>query len=105
MTYGEGDIKYERNKSHRSLDTGEMNVRMGSFQESIPVRAFVSIVSHTKRNITKLVYRPASRRVCLSYRDISPTRQNVKQGREGGAITYNKGHGDGNENVCQCAWD
>jgi hypothetical protein len=84
---------------------GEMNVRTGLFQESIPVRAFVSIVSRTKRNITKLVYRPALRRVRLSYRTISSRRRNVKQGRGGGAITYDKGHGNGNENVCQCARD
>src|SRR5579863_5437568 len=84
-TYREGGIEYDRGKGHGSSNVGEMNVGTGSVEENIPVRAFVSIVRRTKRNIMKLEKRPASLRVHDSYGNISLALQSVK---EGGVMDY-----------------
>ena len=80
QTYWEADIEYERHDSHASSSRGEMNVSAGIVEGSLPVRAFVSTVRRTKRNITKLEYRLPSLRARDSYRNISPANRNVKKG-------------------------
>ena len=79
-TYREGGIEYDRGESHGSSNMGKMNIGTRSAEENIPVRAFVSIVRRTKRNIMKLEKRPASLRVHDSYGNINPALRSVKEG-------------------------
>jgi len=80
QTYWEGDIEYKRRDSHASSSRGETDVSEGMIEGNLPVRAFVSTVRRTKRNITKLEYRLPSLRARDSYRNISPANRNVKEG-------------------------
>jgi hypothetical protein len=83
QTYRECDIENERRDSHASSSRSEMNVSEGMIEGNLPVRAFVSTVRRTKRNITKLEYRLPSLRARDSYRNISSASRNFgKRGRE-----------------------
>jgi hypothetical protein len=53
-TYGKPDEEYDTSDSKASFISGEMNVSVEVVKESVPVRAFVSIVRRTRRIITKL---------------------------------------------------
>jgi hypothetical protein len=52
-TYGKPDEEYDTSDSKASFISGEMDVSV-EVVESVPVRAFVSIVRRTRRIITKL---------------------------------------------------
>ena len=52
-TYGKPDEEYDTSDSEASFIRGEIDVSV-EVVESVPVRAFVSIVRRTRRIITKL---------------------------------------------------
>lgn len=52
-TYGKPDEEYDTSDSKASFISGEMDFSVKVVEESVPVRAFVSIVRRTRRIITK----------------------------------------------------